>query len=230
PLSFHDILLRYDPTSENNKVFLGDTQITEENINIGSYSRGRFFILPDSNLDFIEVYIGDEGGIYQGTGADNKTYRMATDNEAQYSLADGTVTLIESASTDVLVYYEKSGVKVGDGSLGTGFITPLVNGEPDPAGIAKDFSWTDTDTWLTPALTYEGSSAVTVNGHKSLRVYNPQKMGPFEYFNKYEINSTLPADSWRSEVFLADNSLLEAEDSDDFMYKIDTGEKILSEI
>ena len=227
--SYHDILFRYDPTSEHKKVFLGEYEISEELIGTGAYKKGQYFILPDNNIDFIEVYIADRDGIY--SGSDNKKYKKATENEVYYSLADGTVSLFESSETDVLVYYEKGVNAVGD-LLITDFIPPLVNGEPDPSDIAnyKDFSWTEDDTWFPdPVLEdFQTSSSVTVNSRKSLRVFNPQKFGPFEYFNVYEISSPLPPDLWRTSVFLADNSFIEADDSDTYKYIINIDDKTVS--
>ncbi len=229
PVSSHDILFRYDPSSENKKVFLGENEISEEVIRITDFDRGHFFILPESDLDLIEVYIADKDGIYTGTGSDTKTYRSASDNEARYSLVDGTVTLKESAETDVLVYYEKGGVAVGNSLIPiSDFIVPMVNGEPDPDGASKPFNWVSTDTWYPSFANYGESSSVTVNGRKSLRVYNPLKLGPFEYYNHYIISSNLPQDKWKTTIVLADNSLLETEDSDNYQYEIDIDNRILT--
>ncbi len=208
-ISTHDILFRYDPTSEHKKVFLGDYEITEEIIQTTSFNRGISFVLPEENLDFIEVYIADKSGIY--SASDNKTYKKATDNEAQYSLTDGTVFLSDKSETDVLVYYEKSGTAVGN-TLISDFIVPLINGEPDPDGTGLPFSWSSSDTWYSALGNYEDSCSVVVNSRKALKVYNPQKTGPFELFNQYNISSQLPSDLWRTSVFLADNSLTETED------------------
>jgi hypothetical protein len=236
PISYHDVLFRYDPTSEHKKVFLGEYEISEENISLDSYARGQFFILPDNDLDFIEVYIADKNGIYQGkdsSSSNEKKYRRATDNEAYYSLADGTVSLFEASETDVLVYYKKGGIAVGNVSLGKKFIPKLINGEPDPSDTLSQFSWAEDDTWyIDPPdidpYTYEMSSAITVNGKITLKVYNPGKPGPFEYFNTYEINSNLPPDIWRTTVFLADNSLIEASDSNSYEFRLNIDDKLLN--
>lgn len=224
--STHDVLFRYDPTSEQKKTFLGEYEITEELLQTGNYVSGQYFILPDSELDFIEIYIADKKGIYSGN--DGKTYRKAISNEAFYSLSDGTVTLAEPSETAVLVFYTKGGSDIGSGTLGTSFVTPLVNGEPDPASSSLDFNWTEYDSWLTPSETYDTTRAVTLNGRKALKIYDPGKFGPFEYFNTYKVSTPLPVDQWRTEVFLVDNSQVKAADSDSYKFKLNIDEKIIS--
>jgi len=230
--SFHDILFRYDPTSEHKKIFLGEYEITEEIIETDSYARGQFFILPDDNIDAdsIKVYIADKDGVYSGT--DGKNYRLATENEAYYSLEDGTVSLFEASETDVLVFYEKTILlttySVGDATLGTSFIPSLINGEPDPGAAQSQFEWDLPDAWYPAQGNYRDSSLVQVSSKNCLKVYNPKKFGPFELFNTYKINSALPADSWRTNIILADNSLLEASDSGDFEYRLSVFEYKLS--
>jgi len=227
-ISTHDVLLRYDPTSEQKKIFLGEFEITEEEINPGDYIRGQYFILPDGELDFLEIYIADKNGIYSGN--DNKKYRRATDNEAFYSLTDGTVTLSEPSEVDVLVFYTVNGSNVGDTPV-SDFFPPLINGEPDPAGDQvnfTDFSWSTADAWYPSLGTYETSSSVSVNGRTALKVYNPGKFGPFEYFNRYTVGSQLPQDLWRTEIYLTDNSLVKAGDSDSYEYNLNIDDKIIS--
>ncbi|MBI9098930.1 MAG: hypothetical protein JEY91_10665, partial [Spirochaetaceae bacterium] len=210
-ISTHDILIRYDPTSEHKKVFLGEYEITEEVIEIGNYNRGQYFILPESDLDFIDVLIADKKGIF--SGSDGKKYRKVRENEMFHSLSDGTISFFQASETDVLVYYEKSGNAVGETTV-SGFITPLVNGEPDPDGASPEFSWTENDTWHTG--TYEQSCSITINSRKYLKVYNPGKFGPFELCNLYSINTPLPPDLWRTEIFLADSSQIKASDYENY--------------
>ena len=224
--SYHDILLRYDPTSEHKKVFLGEYEITEEVLNISNYVRGQYFILPDTNIDpgSLEVYIADKYGTY--TGNDGLKYKKATDNEAFYSLEDGTVTLAEPSETEVLVFYKKGGTAVGliGGSLN--MIAPLVNGEPDPGGTALAFSWAATDTWYSG--TFGSTSMVNIEGRDSFKIYNPQKFGPFEFNNVYSIKSQIPEDKWRTSIVLADKNLTEAGDSKNYEYHLNIDEKTVS--
>jgi hypothetical protein len=226
--TYHDVMVRYDPTSEESKTFLGEYEVTEEVINLGDYVRGQYFILPDEDIDSITVYIADEDGSY--TGSDGLTYSVASDNEASYSLSDGTVTMTDASDVDILVFYEKSGVDVGDITVTENFIVPLVNGEPDPDGTALPFSWTDTDTWDTGSatVTYADTRKVTINGNDALKIYNPDKFGPFEYFNIYEVSSNLSSYSWKNSVSLVDKSYVEASDSDDFDFDTDSDDSIIT--
>lgn len=228
-ISKHEVVVRYDPTSEHKKVFLGEYEVNEEIIEVGAYERGRFFILPDENLDYIEVYIADKSGIY--SDSDGKKYRKATESDYSVSLSRGTLALAESAASDVVVYYTSNGGTAVGISTASQFIAPLVNGEPDPSGTSHDFSWSSLDYWnYTSPITekFQDLFAININSRKALRLYTPGKFDPFEMMNRYGVKSNLPEEQWRTDVFLADNSFLEADDSEDYEYQLDRDSKLLT--
>lgn len=220
--SSHDLLLRYDPTNEMSKVFLGENEVVDEIIGLGNFRRGQHFVLPHQNLDFLKVYLAEENALL--SGSDEKNYRELDSDEYSYSLAAGTLSLKDSASASLVVYYESSGDSVGENPVSE-FIIPLVNGVPDPGATLLPFSWSTTDWWRSG--TYHTTSSVTINEEKGLLLYEPGKMSPFESLNHYDIQNTIPEESWRSQVILADKSLQEAEDNGDYQFSIDSDNNLL---
>ncbi|MBB6478402.1 hypothetical protein [Spirochaeta isovalerica] len=229
-LSSHDVLIRYDPTSEQKKTFLGEYEVTEELIELGNFKRGQYFILPDDNIDAgsLEFYIADKNGIYtsvDGSGNPYRNFRKAEPDEYSYSLLKGTVSLTEPAESDVLVFYMKGNLPIGNDLLGSGFIVPLFNGEPYPEGSTSNFNWNALtyDKWSFPEtdVSFTTSSSVTINSKKTLRIFSPGRISPFESYNRYDIKTQLPSEKWKTETFLADNSLTEADDSDTFSFTAD---------
>ncbi|MBN2658313.1 MAG: hypothetical protein JXR86_14730 [Spirochaetales bacterium] len=222
-ISTHDVMIRYDPSSEQKKTFLGEYEVTEELLELGDFKRGQYFILPDDNIDTgsLEIYIADKNGIYtsiDGNGDPYRNFRKASADEYSFSNARGTVTLTEPAESDVVVYYAKSGLPVGNISLGAGFIVPLINGEPDPSDTPEDFNWTEPDSWFPDLGNYNVSRAVTVNSLTGLKIFSPGTISPFESYNIYDIDTALPSEKWKTEAYLADNSLRESDDSGNYSF------------
>ena len=235
-ISSHDVLIRYDPTSEQKKTFLGEYEVTEEQINPAAFKRGQFFILPDEQIDTgsLEVYIADPDGIYSSTDSKGtyRNFRKASENEYSFSLTKGTVSLNEPAESEVVVYYTKNGLAVGSFSLGNGkgFIAPLVNGEPDPGttGSGDDFYWTATDKWVSDLPNFDESRSLTIDGNKALKIYTPFTLSPFELYNRYTIGSQLPQELWKTDIKLVDNSLTESEDSSTYRFSADPDKDLLT--
>jgi len=236
-ISTHDVLIRYDPTSEQKKTFLGDSEVKEEFIELGEFKRGQYFVLPDRDLDSgsLEVYIADSRGPYTSLDGDSlpfSNFRRASTDEYSHSLSQGTLTLSLASESEVAVFYTKSGVSVGNIIPASPFIVPLVNGEPDPSdtGTYSSFSWTDTDSWFPGpgGETYESTSSVEVNGKKALLLFQPGKISPFESYNRYRITTKLPEEQWKKETFLADNSLSRTDESSNYSFSADSESSTLT--
>jgi hypothetical protein len=75
--STSDLLLRWDPTLQKHKTFIGKNELTEQEIGIDAYTRGMYFFLPDSGLDAgtLTALIEDPAGTV--TGSDQRKYRVA---------------------------------------------------------------------------------------------------------------------------------------------------------
>jgi hypothetical protein len=102
--SQHEFLFRYDPSLPRKKTFIGKNEVEEARINPANYIRGRFFVLPDTevNLTDLSLYIEDAKGTV--LDSDRRRYRRATNFDYSYSPIDGTITLTNASAGRVLVY------------------------------------------------------------------------------------------------------------------------------
>lgn len=194
PRSSHEALLRYESSDSERMTFIGMNELREERIEPGSYIRGRFFVLPDGDVEELRLYIEDaDGSVVAGDG---RRYRQANlDAEAVVSRSDGTVQLRDAAAGQVVVSYTKSGLPVGDAGLGQGaLVGALVTNEyalldPD---VSSDFSFSPGGTYYGLSL---DSLETTVDGRQSLVLYRPGAFNPFEVQRYYETETDAAADN-----------------------------------
>ena len=112
--STNDLLLRWDATLPKTKTFVGKNELVEQVTGIDEYMRGRYFYLPDTNLDTgtLQVYIEDPNGTFLESPSLRK-YRLATYNDVIPDSVNGLVYLINPVKGRVLVYYKKGGLESG---------------------------------------------------------------------------------------------------------------------
>jgi len=190
-LSYHELLLRYDPAVALTKEFVGSNEVRRQTFMPTDYFRGRMFILPDTDFDNLEVYIEDDRGNF--TGSDRRRYRRADNTDFIFSISDGTITLRNQPESRILVYYTKGGVSIGDYSLGRDALVAVdSNGTPQPNGPPVHFHWN---------AIYSGQSMtrnrVTINGNQALLIFNRGEYSPFESLSFYQSAFPLPEDSTR---------------------------------
>ncbi len=190
-VSYHELLLRYDPAEGLSKEFIGNNEVKRQIFMPTDYYRGRLFILPDTDFENIEVYIEDDNGIY--TGSDRRRYKKADNTDYFFSIFDGTIILKKQPESRILVYYTKNGRPIGDVTLGRGAL-PAVdsNGTPQPGGAPVNFDWTLTGYPL--AGQNMTDKQVTINGKISLLVFNRGEYSPFESLSYYQSAYPLPED------------------------------------
>ncbi|MEM5947994.1 hypothetical protein WKV44_05520 [Spirochaetia bacterium 38H-sp] len=180
--SEHEIILRLDSTSDGHVRYIGTSLAEEKYLNLYQYIRGRFFILPDTNIDFLTVYIEDEDGTI--TAPDGSKFRKATEAELSYSLSEGTLQLNTAASTRIAVFYQSGGKDVGDSSLGRGALCGTSGGFPDPTAGSIDFDWS-----LSSYMGYNATDwQIKLEGKNCLLVYIPSGWTPFEDLSHYTNN------------------------------------------
>ncbi|MDR1932779.1 MAG: hypothetical protein LBQ57_08175 [Spirochaetales bacterium] len=184
----HEFLFRYDPSLPRKKTFIGKNEVEEARIDPANYVRGRFFVLPDTEVSLpdLSLYIEDAKGTI--TGDNGRRYRRATNFDYSYLPEDGSITLTNASAGRVLVYYTKGGAEVGNPSLGRGALPNYITGPPleiDPAGAPLDFDW---------GLSYMGSPLtdyqVTIDGRAALLLYDPGAWNPFEITGAYSLSGT----------------------------------------
>jgi hypothetical protein len=201
-MSDHQILFRYDNNEPDSLTYIGSNLVSEQVIALDEYIRGRFFKLPDADVDDLEVYIEDRDGSYSGD--DGKSYRLATVDDVVLDSTNGTVFLKEAAEGSVLVFYRIGADEVGDASLGGGAF-------PGESGLQLNLSGTINFNWTQTFLGQDmGERQVTVDGQLCLLLYRPGEFSPFEILASYALDETMPEDLSRLRVSIVRKGSLNA--------------------
>ncbi len=142
PVSTHELMVRFAPAEEQEIRFANGGIVSESRIDAYEYEVNRHFVLPDGNLDFLDVYVESAGGTFEAS--DGTRYRaIDLARETTFSLTDGTVSFDEAPQTRVLVYYEVGSVAIGHTSLGRASYFGLdAAGRPDSDDV-RDFDYVD---------------------------------------------------------------------------------------
>jgi len=192
--SSHEALLRYEASASERMTFIGMNELREERVEPGSYIRGRFFVLPDGDVEELRLYLEDATGSI--VGEDGRRYRQADlDAEAVVSRSAGTLQLREAAAGQVVVSYSKGGLQVGDAGLGQGALVGLA-GTNDAAlldpDVSSDFSFGVAGDYYGLVLS---SLRTELEGRQSLVLYRPGAFNPFEVQRYYETETDPAADN-----------------------------------
>lgn len=193
PISFHEVIVRYDPSELMKKEFIGNNLVNREIFQPYEYYRGRLFILPDNNIDpgTIQIYIEDNNGTF--TGSDKRRYKIAENTEVFSSAKEGTVTFKIDIDSRVLVYYKKNGKEVGSTGLGIGALVGVDSaGNPNPALPPETFDWDSIAAISTKYPFLE--RPISINGKSALLIYDKNEYTPFESLSFYKPITLLPED------------------------------------
>ncbi|TVQ34978.1 MAG: hypothetical protein EA384_16860, partial [Spirochaetaceae bacterium] len=185
--SRHELLLRYEPSATEREVFFGMNQLDERRIEPANYARGRFFVLPDAGIENLQLYRESAEGSFQAN--DGRLYkRLNLDDEAAYSLSDGSVFLRRTTDARVLVYYEVAGTPVGTGGLGQDALVGVFNRPPEEflleTTATEHFAFVDQDYYGVNLLDLR----VGIAGKDALLLYQPGQFSPFELQNRYDVS------------------------------------------
>ena len=175
----HQVALRYDPAQADEVHYRGSSLVEEERLGVRSFMQGRFFILPDDNVEGLEVYLQDDSGVY--TDGSGRRYRRFGDADMSISSADGLVFLKKPAGGDLVVHYTKGGLAVGNASLGGGALCGVDGDVLDLDAGAVDFVFNGT-VYLGITLS---TLARTIGGKTALLLYSPGEWSPFELQGTY---------------------------------------------
>ncbi len=197
-ISTNEFLLRWDSAEEKTKLFMGESELLEETVSVESFIRGRFFYLPDTNVDesSLQLFLEDENGTY--AGGDGKKYRLAAVDDASLDAASGLVSLKSAVKGRVLVYYTKGGAAVGSGTLGTGALPNDSKGFRDPALPARDFSF-GMGLYLGELMS---ARQIAIGSKGCLLLWEPGDTSPFEFDASYAFTNTPPSDPSRIQIKL----------------------------
>ena len=213
--SKHEFLLRYDPTETGSTVFQGPYRVKTGKISPADFIEGRFFILPDTGVRAVSVYLEDKQGTVTGTdgggsgSGTQRRYRKAQPVQYTVDAQRGLVELEAAHKGRVLVYYESGSAAVGSPGGGQKFVVPPnANLNPDfsawnnDATQLRDFAWNLRDVYDSAGRLYGDTSRVRIEGRDALMLYEPGRFTPFERQNVYRSPLALPRENWRVSVRL----------------------------
>jgi hypothetical protein len=148
-------LFRYNVALDGSKSFTGFKKGVDMSALDIDYVKGVYFFLPDTQIDesSLLLYSSAEDG-YDIT-VDGKKFTLLQRGEGyDFDPSDGTISLMNSLDLDdeLIVYYEKSGVGVGDSSLGQNAIIDYDGVDPD--GGRTDFNETAYPEYFDTGKTY----------------------------------------------------------------------------
>lgn len=177
----HQAAVRYDPARSEEVSYRGGNLIEEERFEVTAFMRGRFFVLPDPNVENLEVYLQDDSGIYDDGGG--RSYRRLDSSEMVVSSSEGLVFLKEPAGGDVAVHYlaGPSNEPVGTAGIGIGALCGTDGSFLDLSALEVDFDFTVAD-YLGIDL---GTLQRTIGGKTALLLFSPGQWSPFEIHGVY---------------------------------------------
>lgn len=111
-------LLRYDGAVRKEKWYQGRREVQQNTYSLATMVRGRFFVLPDTNIKDVRVFIEDE----EGTLRDNRGRRWRELKTSEYAVStqDGILELTASPSRRVAILYSTATLtSPWESSLGT---------------------------------------------------------------------------------------------------------------
>lgn len=163
--TLHEAVLRYSKTREVRQNYRGNRLITEHTLSVGDFARGHFFILPDTETDFLTIV--------QET---DKGYSLLEEQDYRFDNSRGLLYIKDNSYLSLLIYYEKEGVPLGNDLLGKEYFIPLKDPwSPDLTGsVQSDFNFS---TYPEYKESYDGRDFLIL---KERGVYSPfEQMGSY---------------------------------------------------
>ncbi len=206
--SEHQLMIRFDPAEMQVKSFIGKNEVDPVRLKLTDYVEGRYFILPDDNVDDLVVYIEDSSGLYSdGT----HQYRLADGDDAIISAEEGIVFFREPLNVRAAVYYKKGVNTVGDAARGIGALAGDNSGRIDLSFPNEDFflpAVALTDYYLGQDLF---DLKLLIDGSTALLLYEPGVFSPLEMLSIYSLPYLIPENPSLFKALLADINLFTGE-------------------
>ena len=184
-LSRHELAMRLQPAGLVNTTYIGSDEVTRLDLQPSEYLKGRYFELPDRGISDLQVYVEQPGSADAITTTDGKKFGLIDANLISVSEVNGTIRFKQIPDGQVLVYYTKSGIPVGDPALGIGALAGLDGSEEffDATSAPRDFYYSS-ETYFSEKLdTYSVSDGL----RDLLVLYSPGEFSPFEHAGYYSL-------------------------------------------
>ncbi|MBN1525221.1 MAG: hypothetical protein JW904_12100 [Spirochaetales bacterium] len=185
--STHELLLRYDSTREEKKVFSGTREVAEKFYSPEEYLHGRYFMLPDPAVENLAVYFEDKNG--SSFDAEGRKYRKANVQEIAQDAENGFLYILVEHKGRIAVHYTVGANTVGDAALGTNALPGVSGSFIDTASPGSDFDWGQ--TWLGDNM---ANRQLVINAQTCLLLWEPGEFSPFEMLTAYDIGVAAPED------------------------------------
>ena len=206
--SRHDIAIRYQPGGVVRRVFIGDNEARSESIEPGNYLGGRYFVLPDSGVSDVELFIeSSNDSAAQITDEAGRTYEPLDINDVVLSSGSGVIEFPDALDRRVLVFYTKDGANVGTPGLGIDFLPGVTDERFDPTKGTIDFSFSS-EIYL--GRTME-SYRVVADAKEYLILFDPGQWSPFEHAGYFLLPFVVPEERWRTSITLSAASPIDAD-------------------
>ena len=232
PRSKHEILFRFDPSKPREKVFQGQYELSTQDIGLMEFIEGKYFILPDTNISNLLVYLEDRNGPTTGRDGLGKQRRYRPAQNAEYFVdsQNGLLELRVPHDGQVIVYYEnQNGKAVGTEVVKDFIIEPDSSLRPLLESLTPvKFGFGEKDVYDPDGRNFGTTSRVKINGTGYLILYEPGRFTPFERQNVYRSNRPLPEESWRIVPQLRDRDALYPSEPIDFSFISDVQTKTIA--
>jgi hypothetical protein len=178
-------LLRYEVATQGKKTFKGYRNSMDMRVLDVDYVRGRYFLLPDTDIDEQSLLLFVSSDILSDAVIDGKNFTLLRrgidytfDNTSGIIYLDSTLGINE----ELVTYYEKNAAPVGDGSLGQDAII-------DDTGARDDFNVTDYPDYFDGSGTYLYLKKNAFNSYWEMR--NAYYLEDFEGSSLYNVEIEL---------------------------------------
>ncbi len=187
----YEFVLRIEESDTVRRYFRGTREVFETRVDLRNYERGAAFVLPDSNVSDLRLYIQDENGtpaqLADGSPTAERYRRLNLDQDAVVDTEAGIVYLRSPVTAQLAVSYSVDGDFVGTNDAnGQDAVFGLTNGAPDPGRpIDFSFSGTDFDDLISELGRSTDQVRRTIESRPALVLYAPGYYSPFELLGLY---------------------------------------------
>ncbi len=169
PFSEHELLFRFDPEEEQRQVYIGSDSVTEIEMELSDYVKGRYFEVPGSpSASVFYIESGSDGT--QAFLHEGRYYSLLSDQEYSWSPSTGSLVLEEKSPGALLVLAEDpdwSGIDPGwiiNSVKGTmlmlyepGILSPFENSAAYNLGTVLPDEYWRTKVYITDAASSSAS-------------------------------------------------------------------------
>lgn len=207
--TYHEFLLQLENSVARRERFVAGAAVQETRIAPQSYLRGRVFVLPDENVEALEVFVEDGDGTVLEAGG-TRRFRRVEPESGEYVLVDdqGILRLTDDLTDTgtIAVWYETDAGPVGSVGAGSGAIVPLDTDLTPIDGALLPFDFASGDLFPgvngSPAVDATGADyrLSLADGRDALVLRELGRYSPFEAASFYAAPASAVLDDERTRI------------------------------